>query len=261
MWTKRETLMKRAILCAAWLALACEPRNEKPKSQNPPAEGNGAAPSASPNPAPPAEPKPAANGGVSLGNGADPENGEFTLEEAVAGLSGSGTLLATIETSMGTIKCSLLPDIAPNTVANFVGLARGTRPFYDFGASEWVKRPFYDGLTFHRVIPDFMIQGGDPRGNGTGNGGFQIQDEFTDKKLFDRPGRLAMAHSPRPNSAGTQFFITETAYDSLDKKYAIFGECENIDVVRQIARVPKLGGRGERPADPIYIKHIEISYK
>lgn len=251
------------ILGAALLALACNQRTDEKKknpgsggysgtggSQRPGATpGKGTAPTPAPAPAP-----------ANKGQG-DPEEGNFTLEEALAGLTGTGTLTATIDTSMGAIECALRPDLAPNTVANFVGLARGTRASYDFSAGQWENKPFYEGLTFHRVIPDFMIQGGDPMGTGTGYPGYKIPDEFSQTVLFDKPGRLAMAHSAAPNSAGSQFFITEAPYPSLDKKYAIFGECKNLDVVRKITRVPKTPGRPERPADPVLINSVTISYK
>lgn len=191
----------------------------------------------------------------------DPEEGDFTLEEALAGLEGEGKLMAAITTSMGTIECELLPDIAPMTVANFVGLARGTRPFYDLHTGKWTKRPFYDGLIFHRVQPKFMIQGGDPRGTGREGPGYTIKDEFTDKILFDKPGRLAMAHTPRPNSGGSQFFITEVPYPSLNEKYAIMGTCGNLDVVKKIARVEKSPSDPERPAKDVVIEKIEIFRK
>ena len=192
----------------------------------------------------------------------DPENGEFTLEEALTGLKGS-RLEATIQTSMGDVECELMPELAPNTVANFVGLARGLRPSLNTATNEWVKRPFYDGLTFHRVLPGFMIQGGDPQGFGTGGPGYTIKDEFASKLGFDKPGRLAMAHTPYPNSAGSQFFITEIEVPELNGQYAIFGQCNTgLDIVRAIARVEKKGNpEMGRPANEVFIKHIEITYK
>src|SRR5258708_29186705 len=103
------------------------------------------------------------------GSDDDPAKGHFTLEEALKGVPGKGTLTATIETTQGKFKCELYEKQAPVTVANFVGLARGVRPWKDPKTGQWVKKPFYDGLIFHRVIPGFMIQGGDPLGVGTGN--------------------------------------------------------------------------------------------
>jgi peptidyl-prolyl cis-trans isomerase A (cyclophilin A) len=206
-------------------------------------------------------PKPKANTKTPQVNN-DPENGEFTIEEALAGLKGSRLEVA-IQTSMGDIECELFPELAPNTTANFVGLARGLRPYFNDTTKEWVKKPFYDGLTFHRVLPGFMIQGGDPLGLGTGGPGYTIKDELASKLIFDKPGRLAMAHTPYPDSAGSQFFITEGIAPDLNGEYAIFGQCnEGLDIVRAIARVEKTGNpeRG-RPANEVFIKHIEITYK
>ena len=108
----------------------------------------------------------------------DPAKGKFTLEEATKGLPGSGPLTAKIETTQGTFTCELYDKQAPITVANFVGLARGLRPWKDPKTGQWVKKPYYDGLIFHRVIPGFMIQGGDPLGVGTGNPGYRFADEI-----------------------------------------------------------------------------------
>jgi peptidyl-prolyl cis-trans isomerase A (cyclophilin A) len=191
----------------------------------------------------------------------DPESGEFTLDEALVGLKGS-RLEAKIQTSLGDIECELFPEIAPNTVANFVGLARGLRPHLDAN-KEWVKKPFYDGLTFHRVLPGFMIQGGDPLGLGTGGPGYTIKDELSSKLTFDKPGRLAMAHTPYPDSGGSQFFVTEEVAPELNGQYAIFGQCnDGLDIVKAITRVEKKGNpEMGRPANDVFIKHIEITYK
>jgi len=139
----------------------------------------------------------------------DPAKGKFTLEQATKGLSGSGPLNAKIETTLGTFNCELYDKQAPITVANFVGLARGLRPWKDPKTGKWEeKKPFYDGLIFHRVIPGFMIQGGDPLGVGTGNPGYRFEDEFSPELKFDKPGLLAMANAG-PATNGSQFFITE----------------------------------------------------
>src|SRR5690606_3681242 len=110
-------------------------------------------------------------------NEPDPEAAEFTLEEAVVGLPIDGTLVVEIQSELGTLLCDLYADRAPRTVANFVGLARGLRPWWDARAGEWVRRPYYEGLTFHRVIPTFMIQGGDYLGDGSGTVGYRLEDE------------------------------------------------------------------------------------
>jgi peptidyl-prolyl cis-trans isomerase A (cyclophilin A) len=162
---------------------------------------------------------------------------------------------ATIETSMGDIHCTLFPDKAPVTVANFIGLATGKKAWTDSKTGKLVKgKPLYDGTTFHRVIPNFMIQGGDPEGTGTGGPGYKFNDEASDLK-FDVAGRLAMANSG-PNTNGSQFYITEVATPWLDGKYNLFGQCEDLDLVKKIARVGT--GANNKPVTPIVIKHIVI---
>jgi cyclophilin family peptidyl-prolyl cis-trans isomerase len=121
-------------------------------------------------------------------------------------------LYAVINTSMGTITAELYEQVTPNTVRNFIGLARGTRPWLDPKSKMLVLRPLYDNITFHRVIPDFMIQTGDPTGTGAHNCGFTLNDEIVPTLKFDRPGRLAMANIGTPNSGACQFFITESPY-------------------------------------------------
>ncbi len=202
----------------------------------------------------------------------DPEKGEFTLEEATAGLAGKGKLVATIATTKGDLRCELLDDVAPRTVANFVGLARGVRPFKDLATGEWVKRPLYDGTAFHRVVSGFMIQGGDPKSAkydgapdlGTGGPGYSIQDEFQPKLRFDGPGLLAMAHSSAPHSGGSQFFITDAAAAFLNGQYALFGRCAPHDVIKAIATTPAgppdEGGKPSRPLEAVTMK-VTISRK
>src|SRR5262249_48314064 len=115
----------------------------------------------------------------------DPMRGKFTLNDALQGLRGRGKILATIETSLGSIECELFADRAPNTVANFVGLARGTRP-WKTPSGKWVRQPAYDGTTFHRVVKGFVIQGGDPTGNGSGEPGYVVPDELWEGAKHDR---------------------------------------------------------------------------
>ena len=142
-----------------------------------------------------------------LGGGPDPEGGVFTMDEALAGLpAGDGPLRAIVRTEHGELTCTLEPDLVPNGVANFVGLARGRRPWLDPASGVWVKRRFYDGLIFHRIIDDFMIQGGDPLGTGYGGPGYRFDDEVT--TLSHAPGTLAYANSG-PDTNGSQFYITE----------------------------------------------------
>ena len=154
-------------------------------------------------------------------------------------------LYMTFETTLGSITCKLYEKEAPITVRTIVGLALGKQSYLDPRTKQKVTgKRFYDGLTFHRVIPEFMIQGGDPLGNGTGGPegpGFPFEDEFVPTLRFDVPGRLAMANAgPRTNSS--QFFITEDPTTALNNRHTIFGQCGNLDVVKAIARVPTQRG-------------------
>lgn len=162
---------------------------------------------------------------------------------------------AIIDTSEGVITCELFTKKAPNTVANFVGLARGTKAFKDSKTGEQVKRPFYDGLTFHRVIGGFMIQGGDPLGTGTGGPGYQFANEHTDAD-FSKPGVLAMANAG-PDTNGSQFFITVAPTPHLQGGYSVFGQViAGQDVANKISQVAKDGQ--DKPINPVIIKHITI---
>jgi peptidyl-prolyl cis-trans isomerase A (cyclophilin A) len=161
-------------------------------------------------------------------------------------------LYAVFETSQGKITCRLFPDRAPKTVENFVGLAKGSKEFLEPETRQKTRRPFYDGLTFHRVIPDFMIQGGCPLGTGTGGPGYQFGDEFAPDLRFDRPGKLAMANAG-PNTNGSQFFITAAATDWLNHHHTIFGEVvEGQEVVTKICALPR--DRQDRPKTPVTMK-------
>lgn len=182
----------------------------------------------------------------------DPEKGDFTLEEATKGLPGNGTLVAEIQTDLGNLSCKLYDDKAPITVANFVGLARGTRPWQKDG--KWVKKPLYDGTPFHRVIKGFMVQGGDPAGNGSGGPGYVIPDEIWANARHDKRGLLCMANRG-PNTNGSQFFILDGKAAHLDGGYTIFGECEPDDVVEKIA---KSEVKGDRAVTPPKIKKVVI---
>ena len=165
-------------------------------------------------------------------------------------------LYATFKTNQGDFVVQLFPKDAPKTVENFVGLAKGTKEFTDPKTGKPVKRPFYDGLAFHRVIEGFMIQGGDPLGNGTGGPGYRFEDEFGSSRAFDKPGILAMANAG-PNTNGSQFFITVAPTPWLNKRHTIFGEVvEGYDVVDKISKVRTQPG--DRPADPVVVKTLEI---
>lgn len=187
----------------------------------------------------------------------DPEKGEFTLEEATAGLPKGDKLVATIETDVGKLECTMFADKAPITVANFVGLSRGLRPFRT-AEGKWEKKPAYDGTTFHRIIKGFMIQGGDTeKKNGRGEAGYVIPDEIWEDAYHDRPGLLCMANRG-PNTNSAQFFITHGAPSHLDNGYTIFGECGPLETLNELANVPT---RGETPEKPPVIKKITVTRK
>ena len=167
--------------------------------------------------------------------------------------------VAVIDTTVGKLTCTLFPDKAPIGVANFIGLARGTKDWTNPVTHEKKHHvPLYDGTIFHRVIPNFMIQGGDPAGTGMGDGGFKFRNETSPDLLFDRPGRLAYANSG-PDTNGTQFFITEMGYPSLNGNYTIFGQCDDatVELVKQIARRGR--DSNDRPYEPVKITHITIT--
>ncbi len=185
-----------------------------------------------------------------------------TDQLAGLGLQAGQEMWATLDTSLGAIHCKLEPERAPITVANFVGLAEGTKEWTDPKTHAPVKRPLYDGTVFHRAIPEFMIQGGDPLGNGTGGPGFEIPDEFH-PELTHKPGTLSMANAG-PNTGGSQFFITEAATRHLDGKHSVFGYCKEIDLVKQIGRVPKVPGSGmggppSKPQTDVVLKKVTIT--
>ena len=165
---------------------------------------------------------------------------------------------AVIETTDGNINCVLFPDKAPIGVANFIGLATGKKEWKDPKTGQMMKGvPLYNGTIFHRVIPNFMIQGGDPAGNGTGDPGYKFKNEVSSDLTFDQPGRLAYANAG-PDTNGSQFFITEVPYPSLNGHYTIFGQCQDIDVVKKIARLAR-DPRDDRPYDPPKITRIKIT--
>jgi peptidyl-prolyl cis-trans isomerase A (cyclophilin A) len=163
-----------------------------------------------------------------------------------------------MDTSMGRITCQFFQKQAPKAVANFIGLAQGTKDWTDPTTKKVMHhKPLYDGTTFHRVIPEFMIQGGDPAGTGMGDPGYTFEDEFDPNLNFDRPGRLAMANAG-PNTNGSQFFITEQGYDSLNQHYTLFGQCDDpsVNVVKTIARVQRDGN--DKPLTPVMLKKVTI---
>jgi peptidyl-prolyl cis-trans isomerase A (cyclophilin A) len=163
-----------------------------------------------------------------------------------------------MDTSMGRITCQFFQKQAPKTVANFIALAQGTRDWTDPATKKPMHhKPLYDGTIFHRVIPEFMIQGGDPTGTGMGDPGYSFADEFDPDLGFDVPGRLAMANSG-PNTNGSQFFITEVPTTHLNQHHTIFGQCDepSVNVVKTIARVQT--NSQDKPLVPVVLKKVTI---
>jgi peptidyl-prolyl cis-trans isomerase A (cyclophilin A) len=166
-------------------------------------------------------------------------------------------LYATLKTSMGIIVVRLFEDKAPKTVENFVGLATGTKEWTDPKTGQKVKRPLYNGTIFHRVIPNFMIQGGDPLGRGTGGPGYKFADEFSPDLKHNKAGILSMANAG-PNTNGSQFFITTVPTPHLDGRHSVFGEVvKGLDVVVAIGNVPR--GPGDRPLKDVVLEEVVIS--
>jgi peptidyl-prolyl cis-trans isomerase A (cyclophilin A) len=166
--------------------------------------------------------------------------------------------MVVMDTSMGRITCQFYQKQAPVAVANFIALAQGTKDWTDPNTKKVQhNKPIYNGTTFHRVIPEFMIQGGDPVGTGMGDPGYAFNDEIDPNLLFDRPGRLAMANSG-PNTNGSQFFVTEQGYDTLNGHYTLFGQCDDasVEVVKAIARVPRDGD--DKPRSPVILQKVTI---
>jgi len=165
-------------------------------------------------------------------------------------------LYAVVYTSMGTIVCRLFEKEAPKTVANFVGLAKGTKAWTDPATGRTRHTPLYNNTTFHRVIPQFMIQGGDPVGTGEGSPGYEFADEIDPNQKFDHPGILAMANSG-PNTNGSQFFITVAPAEHLNGHYSIFGQVvSGQDVADAISNVPR--DDRDKPLTPVKVITIAI---
>ncbi|OIV37247.1 peptidyl-prolyl cis-trans isomerase [Mangrovactinospora gilvigrisea] len=168
-------------------------------------------------------------------------------------------LYATIKTNRGDIEVKLLPNHAPKTVANFVGLATGEREWKNPATGQASKDPLYDGTVFHRVIPNFMIQGGDPLGNGMGGPGYEFEDEFHPELRFDKPFLLAMANAG-PGTNGSQFFVTVAPTPHLNRRHSIFGVVEDPksqQLAKEISELPT--GPQDRPANDVVIETITIS--
>jgi peptidyl-prolyl cis-trans isomerase A (cyclophilin A) len=171
----------------------------------------------------------------------------------------NATAHATLHTSEGDIKIALFGNHAPETVANFIGLAQGTKEYRDGNATGGSTGPFYDGSIFHRVIDGFMIQGGDPTGTGTGGPGYNFKDEFHPELKFDRPYLLAMANIGRPGTNGSQFFITVGKTPHLNNRHTIFGEVEDEESRKVVAKIGSAKtDRADRPATQVTINSITI---
>ena len=195
----------------------------------------------------------------SQGTAAKPSTGTKTSTAAKPAVHTATKPTAIINTTAGKMTCTLFPDKAPIGVENFIGLASGTKDWKNpvSGATKHGV-PLYDGTIFHRVIPGFMIQGGDPAGNGTGDPGYKFKNEVSTDLLFDQPGRLAYANSG-PNTNGSQFFITEVATPHLNGGYTIFGQCDEATValVKTIAHMAT-DPATEKPFRPVKIVHISV---
>jgi peptidyl-prolyl cis-trans isomerase A (cyclophilin A) len=174
----------------------------------------------------------------------------------------SGPPIAVIDTTVGKMHCTLFPNKAPIGVANFIGLANGTKDWKNpVSGANMHNKPLYDGTIFHRVIPSFMIQGGDAKGDGTGDPGYAFKNEVSSDLLFDKPGRLAYANAG-PGTNGSQFFITEVAVPHLNGNYTVFGQCDDATValVKTIARMAT-DPSNDRPFRPVKIIHITITHE
>lgn len=216
----------------------------------------------------------------------DPVDGLFTLEQAFEGDekladSEGGTLYATFKTSMGEFECKLFEKEAPYTVANFVGLARGVRPYLDAETKEWTKSKFYDGILFHRVIEGFMLQTGDPTGTGTGGPGYFVPDEFDKSLRHNSGGILSMANrnrvDPRSeklfvdektgqtlgNTGSSQFFVTVAATPHLDGRHTVFGKCADASVPKEISKVKVRTNRAQRvdhkPVEDVTLEQVTFA--
>lgn len=187
----------------------------------------------------------------------DGERGDWTLNDGLEGMGGEGELWVVFVTSRGEMECRLHEDLVPNTVGNFIGLARGLRPVLDRDSGEWVKKRYYDGALFHRVIPGFMVQSGDPTGTGYGNPGYVIADELRPELVHDRAGLLSMANRG-PGTGSAQFFITLGPTPHLDGLHTIFGECTeaSVTIADDISLVPR--NEADKPIDPEIIDKVRI---
>jgi peptidyl-prolyl cis-trans isomerase A (cyclophilin A) len=259
----RRIVMRTLTVLLLLLCLAACAGEPQPAA--PPAEPAAAAPAPAPAepaaaaPAPPADaepaPKPVPAPEPPKAAAAKPADKPATGAKLKPGL------YAHFETNMGNFTAELNEKEAPITTANFAGLAGGTKEWTDPKTGQKQKKPYYDGLTFHRIIDGFMIQGGDPLGQGIGGPGFTIKDEINNLK-HDKPGVMAMARTGAPDSAGSQFYITVAAPTFLDGQnppYVVFGQViEGVDVVLKIGKTPTTGSPQDRPLQPVIMNKVRI---
>ena len=248
------TVKMFAALAPLLFVAACSKQTSTPAPT--PAEAPKAAAPApvepAPAPAPVADIPKAAPGSV-------PALGSESTAEILAAFPGDGKLIATLATTHGQIQCELFDKKVPNTVANFVGLATGKKTYVNYKTGLPERGNFYDGLIFHRVIPDFMIQGGDPQGVGMGGPGYQFADEFEPTLRHDKAGTLSMANAG-PGTNGSQFFITDRATPHLDNRHSVFGEVvEGLEIIAQVTGVPRDGR--DRPRTDVTLKSVTIYRK
>jgi peptidyl-prolyl cis-trans isomerase A (cyclophilin A) len=251
--------MRTQILTTGLLLLAlaaCTKEKEKEATAAKPPEAAAAKPTGSP-PQTGSTGSTAQTGSTGQTGSTAPAAAELTGWQKAA-MEGQ-ELFATMETSEGTIVLRLFSKDAPKTVANFVGLASGQKQWKDPTTLQMTTRPLYDGTTFHRVIPNFMIQGGDPLGQGIGGPGYRFEDEFQSGRKFDKPGLLAMANAG-PNTNGSQFFITTSMPQWLNNRHTIFGEVlKGYEVVEKISNVQR--DQRDKPLKPVVIQKVTISDK
>jgi peptidyl-prolyl cis-trans isomerase A (cyclophilin A) len=234
-----------SLIASVFVMSACTKGCKKQEPVTPPIEEK----------APPAEEKPMGEqppaSGSHEGNEKEKMMNELKLQPG-------DKLYAHFNTNAGVIKAELFWDKAPKTVSNFVDLALGKREWVNPLTSTKETKPLYDGTTFHRVIKGFMIQGGDPRGDGTGGPGYKFGDEFHPELKHDKKGVLSMANAG-PNTNGSQFFITEGATPHLDNHHSVFGQVEGTESLERISKIASVAtGPGNRPQTPIVINDIKI---
>jgi peptidyl-prolyl cis-trans isomerase A (cyclophilin A) len=238
----RTRILTTVLLCLS--LAACKDSDKKESSSAPPpaSQTRPAQPSGTSSQAPAATPPAEAAA-----------SGEWTKK-----VQAGQEVYATLTTNQGAIVVRLFSKDAPKTVANFVGLATGEKPWTDPNSGQRVTdRPLYQGVIFHRVIPGFMIQGGDPTGTGRGDPGYRFEDEFQSGRTFNKPGLLAMANAG-PGTNGSQFFITTSTPDYLNNRHTIFGEVvQGYDVVEKISNVQR--DSRDRPQTPVVIEKISMS--